>query len=337
MMNPFDLLKSRLAIWQKQQRAEEVARGLAAFEAHYHASRRPSPDKVAAEQRRLMGEDPSLTPTDPLLLSGGRMVHLDRSHAARERIELIDCGKLESLPEGLRARSLILRNATALRRLPGGLDLLTLDVSGCTALAALPDDLRIHWGALRLARCPAIAALPAGLTGPIEGLDVSDCPLVCALPPGLVIRHWIDVAGSGLEPLLPGLADRLAGLEIRWRGVTLPTVAAFAPDSLDVAAVLQENNVEVRRVIIERIGLERLCDASGVEVLDQDRDAGGERRLLRLVLPEDEALVMVSVQCPSTSRRFVLRVPPTVTTCHEAVAWTAGFDDPSQYQPVAET
>jgi hypothetical protein len=33
----------------------------------------------------------------------------------------------------------------------------------------------------------------------------------------------------------------------------------------------------------------------------------------------------------------MLRVPPTVRTCHEAVAWTAGFDDPEQYTPRVET
>jgi hypothetical protein len=33
----------------------------------------------------------------------------------------------------------------------------------------------------------------------------------------------------------------------------------------------------------------------------------------------------------------MLRVPPTMTTCRHAVAWTAGFDDPDDYQPTVET
>ena len=66
-------------------------------------------------------------------------------------------------------------------------------------------------------------------------------------------------------------------------------------------------------------------------------DRGGPRRLVRVELKNDEALVCVSVICPSTDRRYVIRVPPTMTTCHQAVAWVAGFDDPDEYQPLAET
>jgi hypothetical protein len=54
-------------------------------------------------------------------------------------------------------------------------------------------------------------------------------------------------------------------------------------------------------------------------------------------MKDDEDLVCVSVICPSTGRQYVIRVPPTVTTCHQAIAWVAGFDDPDQYRPVAES
>ena len=42
------------------------------------------------------------------------------------------------------------------------------------------------------------------------------------------------------------------------------------------------------------------------------------------------------VRCPSTGGRYLLRVPPTMKTCRQAVAWTAGFDDPSLYRPLVE-
>jgi hypothetical protein len=72
-------------------------------------------------------------------------------------------------------------------------------------------------------------------------------------------------------------------------------------------------------------------------VLDRDQDAGGPRRLLRVDVAGDEPLVCVSVICPSTRRQFMLRVPPTMTSCRHAVAWTAGFDNPDDYQPMVET
>jgi len=72
-------------------------------------------------------------------------------------------------------------------------------------------------------------------------------------------------------------------------------------------------------------------------VLDSDRDRGGERKLLRVPLVNDEPIVVVSIHCPSTGRQYLVRVPPATLTCHQAVAWTAGFDNPDDYAPVEET
>jgi hypothetical protein len=65
-------------------------------------------------------------------------------------------------------------------------------------------------------------------------------------------------------------------------------------------------------------------------------DPGGVRRLLRVPMVDDEDLVCVMVHCPSTGGRYLLRVPPKMKTCRQAVAWTAGFDDPSRYRPLVE-
>jgi hypothetical protein len=89
--------------------------------------------------------------------------------------------------------------------------------------------------------------------------------------------------------------------------------------------------------MLERYGLDRFMVDAEAETLDEDSDAGGKRRLLRLKLEGDEDLVCVTVVCPSTERQFVLRVPPTMRTCRQAIAWTAGFDDPDMYHPMVET
>jgi hypothetical protein len=123
---------------------------------------------------------------------------------------------------------------------------------------------------------------------------------------------------------------------LRWRGVIVEPRVAFYPESITAAEVLAESNAELRRIKLERMGTERFFAEADATVLDVDRDAGGERRLLRVAIPGDEALVCVSVCCPSTGRRYLLRVPPHVTTCHEAIAWTADLD-PSEYKPEVET
>jgi hypothetical protein len=89
--------------------------------------------------------------------------------------------------------------------------------------------------------------------------------------------------------------------------------------------------------MLERFGFAKFMTAACAEVLDRDTDAGGARELLRVRVPGDVDLVSVSVRCPSTGRQYLLRVPPEMTSCQQAVAWTAGFNDPDAYAPLAET
>ncbi len=89
--------------------------------------------------------------------------------------------------------------------------------------------------------------------------------------------------------------------------------------------------------MLERFGTERFMKAAQAAVRDTDTDAGGKRELLSVPLPNDEPIVCVSVRCPSTGRHYLLRVPPEMQTCRQAVAWTAGFDNPEAYQPRVET
>ncbi|WP_204376148.1 hypothetical protein, partial [Hymenobacter coccineus] len=45
------------------------------------------------------------------------------------------------------------------------------------------------------------------------------------------------------------------------------------------------------------------------------RDAGGERQLLSVPLPDDEPVHVLRVVCPSMAHGYLLRVPPHVRTC----------------------
>jgi hypothetical protein len=129
----------------------------------------------------------------------------------------------------------------------------------------------------------------------------------------------------------------LAGIPLRWRGVPVTTQIAFFPETLTGAQILAEKNAEVRRVMIEQVGFERFLRETKAIVVDQDRDRGGERKLFRVPLSDDEPIVVISLRCPSTGRQYLIRVPPTMRTCHQAIAWTAGFDNPADYAPLQET
>ena len=88
--------------------------------------------------------------------------------------------------------------------------------------------------------------------------------------------------------------------------------------------------VPVRRFLVARLGLRRLQRWVACEVIDTDAGA----RLLKWDFARDEAVVGVEVRCPSTGEVYVLRVPPNVRTCNQALAWT--FNVPS-YGPLKET
>lgn len=105
-----------------------------------------------------------------------------------------------------------------------------------------------------------------------------------------------------------------------WHGVGVPEQTILRPETLTLQQVLDEPNAEVRRVMIERHGLDRLLTHSRASVIDADQD--GNRLLYRLNLSGDEPVVAVRVTCPSTGQIYFLRVPPDTQTCRAAVAWT---------------
>jgi hypothetical protein len=247
------------------------------------------------------------------------------------RFDLRNSEQLTRLSAGLKVGSLVLRGCTALEQLPEGLDVCFLDLQGCRRLRHWPRAVTIRHGHLNLAGT-GFTALPPGVRQ-VGQLDLRDCPGVTNLPAGLEVASWVDVGGSGLTRLPHTLQD----VRLRWRGVAVTERIAFRPDTLTVGEILNEANAEVRRVMLERVGFEWFFRSADAEVLDQDRDPGGERRLLRVPLPNDEPLVCLSVACPSTGRQYALRVPPAMTTCRQAAAWMAGFDDAADYRPLIET
>ena len=164
-------------------------------------------------------------------------------------------------------------------------------------------------------------------------LFVEGCRNLTALPADLKMFS-IEVAGSSIS----SLPESGRNIPIYWRGVRVSPRVAFDPESFSREQILAPRNAEVRRVLIERLGLDRLMEIVQPDVADEDTDRGGLRRLLQVRLPsEREPLVCLECRCPSTGRIFFLRVPPTITSCRAAAAWVAGFDDPEDYHPTVES
>ena len=276
------------------------------------------------------------------LLSGLSCYELDLKNTAvtaippdlrvEYRLDLQGCTGLRALPDGLRVGSLILRDCISLESLPHGLDVYFLDITGCTGIADWPRRGSIQVGRLTARGCAQLRTLPRWMTR-LAQLDLRDCRNLAALPEGLVVTSWVDVAGTRIRTL----PASLRGVQLRWRGVAVDERVAFRPELITAEEILAEPNAERRRVLLERMGYDTFLAHAHARTIDEDRDAGGPRRLLRVPMAGDEDLVCVSVLCPSTGRQYVIRVPPAMKTCHQAVAWIAGFDDPDEYQPLAES
>jgi hypothetical protein len=248
------------------------------------------------------------------------------------RLDLEGCSALEVLPEGLKVGSLVLRDCTALTALPERLDVYFLDLTGCSQLVRWPRSGVLRIGRLLARGCTRLASLPRWLTN-LSQLDVGGCVNLTDLPPSLRVSSWIDLAHTGIT-WLPAAAR---GAQIRWRGVPIDERIAFHPETITGQEVLQEANAERRRVLLERMGYEAFLRQVRAHELDRDRDAGGDRRLLRVPLDGDEPLVCLAVICPSTARQYLLRVPPSMRSCRQAAAWIAGFDNPDDYRPILES
>jgi len=132
----------------------------------------------------------------------------------------------------------------------------------------------------------------------------------------------------------------------RWRdgsalyavhGVRVPWTVVEHRDSLTVEQIDKEQNAEIRRVMLELYGEARYLHDSGALPIHSDKFGV----LFRKEIPGDEPLVMVRVvdstpEATGEPKVYYLRVPPTIETAHEAVAWTFNVKA-KNYKPTMES
>jgi Domain of unknown function (DUF6745) len=125
-------------------------------------------------------------------------------------------------------------------------------------------------------------------------------------------------------------------------GVVLSREVVLYPERLTVADIEGQSNTEIRRVMVERFGAERLLREGGAELIDED--ATGRLWRWQPVHPVGrpwEPVVMVEVdnatpEPDGTFRRYFLRVPPEIRSARAAVAWTFHLEA-GQYHPAQQT
>lgn len=165
------------------------------------------------------------------------------------------------------------------------------------------------------------------------------------------IEWWVE--GRRHHDKGPAVETRHGTKWYFWRGVRVPEHVIMSPRATSPKEIMKEQNAEVRRAWMESFGLEEFMAGLDSVVLDQDKKK--DLILVKVEVPNDEALVMVRVKNSTPEGRwkgeefipemkdgkpyykwYYLRVPPTIKTASEAVAWTFDMKE-KEYAPEVES
>jgi hypothetical protein len=116
-----------------------------------------------------------------------------------------------------------------------------------------------------------------------------------------------------------------------WHGVAVPERVILQPETLTREDWLNEPNLEVRRVMQER--MPHFVETIGAHWLDTGKH--GSLYAINLEPDPEGVAHYVHVRDHSSERSYYLRVPPTIQRADEAVAWTFGLNE-QEYQPAQE-
>ncbi|CAL2057087.1 conserved protein of unknown function [Streptomyces murinus] len=174
----------------------------------------------------------------------------------------------------------------------------------------------------------AAVARAAGWWWPYERTAV-----VCERP---VALH-LDEAGRLDRGDGPALAFPDGFALYAWRGMPVPAEFLDELTELTPRRIREEENAELRRVMLEHYGYDRYLKESDAAPVQRDETGV----LWRLELEGDEPQVMVEVvnstpEPDGTHRTYWLRVPPRTRTAREGVAWTFGLEE-AEYAPMRQT
>lgn len=123
-----------------------------------------------------------------------------------------------------------------------------------------------------------------------------------------------------------------------WHGIRVPAWIIEHPERITAAHITAEPNAEVRRAMVERMGVDRyIADLGALPV-----DASDYGRLYRIEQPDDEPMVLVRLinstpEPDGSNKEYWLRVPPHIERARQAVAWTFGIENEEEYEPAFES
>jgi len=114
-----------------------------------------------------------------------------------------------------------------------------------------------------------------------------------------------------------------------WHGIKIPErMGKVNCEHWRPEWILDEDNAEVRRVLVSELGYERVVHKLGCKVLDTWR----EYELLNVPMSNMPVKYNVlKMTCPSTGDIHMLRVPPDVKTAEQAITWCNHGHHPDEF------
>jgi leucine-rich repeat protein SHOC2 len=145
----------------------------------------------------------------------------------------------------------------------------------------------------------------------------------------LINLEWLYLEDNPLTDL--SILQQLPKLEeVAFLSVKLPRRYWTKLSDWKSEWLLDEYNSEIRRVLIEQLGYERICNDLGAITLDIWR----EYTLLKIISVESidrEPMVLLKMTCPSTQHIHILRVPPEMESAEAAITWVNHGIHPDEF------
>jgi hypothetical protein len=120
-----------------------------------------------------------------------------------------------------------------------------------------------------------------------------------------------------------------------WHGTEVPEEVIVNPKSIKMRTIDEERNIEIKRVMIERYGIENFL--FGSKKIHEDKYGS----LYQKDIGESEPFVALKVtnstpEPDGSYKTYFIRVPPEIRRAKQGVAWTFSMTE-EEYDPSDET
>lgn len=151
-----------------------------------------------------------------------------------------------------------------------------------------------------------------------------DVCLVCDRP----TKYAFDAQGNYHGFVEPAIAYADGFSVYVHHGTVLPERdGTVLPSQWQARWLVTESNSQLRRLLIQEIGYERICRELDARSLSTWR----EYELLSIRLAHRESLNLLKMTCPSTGHLHFLVVPPNLRSAREAIRWVNWGIDPDEF------